>query len=66
MKKKYNNKSTKFTDWTTKKLKKEAIIYDETIYEIGCFGMSDLKNNSGILIELNKRGIKPHTKLTFD
>jgi len=39
MKKKYNNDSTKFEDWTTKKLKEWAISLDEAIHgEASCYG----------------------------
>ncbi len=66
MRKKYNNKSNYFRDWTNKKLKDEAMSYDELIHgEASCYGMSDLKNYSGILQELDSRGITGHTKLSF-
>ena len=64
--KKYNNKSDNFADWTTKKLKDEAKVYDELINgEMPCFGRRDLFELDGILAELEKRGIRPKTKLTF-
>ena len=64
-KKVYNNQSSKFADWTTKKLKDEAKGYHQSIYEHECYGSSDLQMYDGILQELSNRGIEPQTSLTF-
>ena len=64
---KHNNKSKYFKDWTTAKLKKEALIYDELIHgPMPCYGMSDIMRLDGILAELDKRGITINTTLTFN
>jgi hypothetical protein len=65
MSKKKNDKSNYFRDWTTKKLKDEAVGYHETIYKVGCYGSHDLQAYHGILNELAERGIEPNTELTF-
>lgn len=65
-KKIYNDKSDKFADWTTKKLKQEAKGYHELIYgEASCYGKRDLFILDGILNELFSRGIQPKDKLVF-
>ncbi len=56
--KKHNNSSPYFKDWTTKKLKEEAISYYQTIYEVECYGTSDLRMLNGIMIELENRGVE--------
>ncbi len=69
MKKIYNDKSDKFSDWTTKKLKAEARSYNELIYgENSCYGTSDLRNYDSVLFELAGRGIEiNHSRvLTFN
>jgi hypothetical protein len=66
MKKIYNDDSDCFADWTLRKLKDEARSYDQMIHEVGCYGMSDLKNNSGILAELDRRGVEMFSRLTFN
>lgn len=67
MAKKYNNESDKFSDWTTKKLKSEAISYDELINgECACYGRSDLLMYTGIIEELSNRGIEIKSKIYFD
>ena len=38
MKKNFNNDSKYFKDWTTKKLKQEALSYYDIIYVVECFG----------------------------
>lgn len=63
MKKKYNDNSKYFKDWTTKKLKYEAIGYDEMINVVECYGVRDTMAFIGIMNELDKRGIK--SRLTF-
>lgn len=65
MKKKYNNDSPYFADWTTKKLKDEARGYDQMINQLGCYGTSDLRMYDGILAELNERGIEISSQITF-
>jgi hypothetical protein len=66
MKKKYNNESAYFADWTTKKLKNEALVYDDLIFNIECFGVRDMITYSGICKELEKRKVVINTKLSFD
>ena len=61
-----NNKSPYFRDWTTQKLKKEAIAYDQQIYDIGCYGVRDVGALTGILEELNRRKIDINYQLTFN
>jgi len=56
--KKYNNKSKYFKDWTTKKLKEEAVVYDQMIYDVGCYGTRDMIALDRICEELYKRGAK--------
>ena len=63
--KKYNNKSQYFKDWTTKKLKEEAISYDQTINIVGCYGVRDMIAFNGIMTELSCRGVEPKTELIF-
>ena len=65
MPKKYNNKSPYFRDWTTKKLKGEAISYDYFVNHIECYGSGDLQNYTGIMNELEKRGIEYAFPLRF-
>ena len=57
-KKKYNNKSKYFKDWTTAKLKKEAISYNDSINVTECFGTKDVMALEGIKNELIKRGVE--------
>ena len=66
MPKTYNNNSRCFKDWSTKKLKQEAINYDELINKIECYGSKDVNNLVGICVELEKRGIKTHTNIAFN
>lgn len=66
MTKEYNNNSKYFKDWSTKKLKQEAINYDELINKIECYGSKDVNNLVGICVELEKRGIKTHTNIAFN
>ncbi len=64
--KRYNNKSKFFADWTTKKLKDEAISYDELINgEASCYGRRDMMAFDGIMNALRDRGIEGITKLVF-
>lgn len=65
MAKKYNNESVYFADWTTAKLKSEARSYDQMIYEVQCYGTSDLRMLDGILAELDRRGVQSHRELAF-
>jgi len=67
MSKKYNNKSKYFKNWTTKKLKEEAVAYNHMIYTVECYGTRDMVALDGICIELNKRGIEINadTEITF-
>ena len=63
--KKYNSKSKYFKNWTTKKLKEEARGYHETIYKVECYGTRDMMAYSGILKELENRGVRVDTELSF-
>ena len=65
MAKKYDNKSFRFCDWTTKKLKDEAVAYHQAIYDIGCYGTKDLMNYDGVMRELSNRGYQASGRLTF-
>jgi hypothetical protein len=58
----YNNNSDKFADWTTKKLKEEAITLDDIIYNIECYGTRDMITLTGILNELENRGYSAISK----
>ena len=62
---KYNNKSIFFKDWTTKKLKEEAIGYYDAIYNLECYGKRDVMALEGITTELDKRGEEGFTTLKF-
>ena len=64
--KKYNNDSLNFKDWTTKKLKEEAVSYDEMINRVQCYGTNDVHNSIGIAIELDRRGIEVGSKIVFN
>ena len=64
--KKYNNESKYFKNWTTNKLKEEAVAYDQMIYEIGCYGTRDLMTLQGIAEELEKRGVDTSVKISFN
>jgi len=64
-KKTYNNDSHYFTDWTTKKLKEEAIGYNHAVNIVECYGMSDVAALQGILSELNKRKIQINNEISF-
>ena len=65
MTKEYNNNSKYFKDWSTKKLKEEAINYDELINRIECYRSKDVNNLLGICLELERRGIEIHTNIAF-
>ena len=66
MKKKYNNDSEFFKDWTTKKLKVEAKAYHQQIdQQIGCYSTRDVMAYYGVMAELDKRGVTYSTKLVF-
>ena len=56
---KRNDRSTKFGDWTTRKLKCEAQGLDHMIYGIGCYSVRDILMLSAILAELGRRGFEP-------
>lgn len=55
MSKKYDDNSKVFADWTIKKLKSEAISYDELINRVSCYGVKDIMALEGILDELDNR-----------
>ena len=64
---KKNNNSIYFKDWTTSKLKKEALEFDDIIHgQNACYGSHDIQHLDGVLAELDKRGIEVNTKLTFN
>lgn len=65
MKKKFNDNSDKFSDWSVKKLKDEALGYYQNIYQIGCYGTKDLMNYDNIIAELERRGYESGTDLVF-
>lgn len=62
---KKNNDSPYYKDWTTKKLKDEAINYYQMIYQAECYGVRDMITYGGIMDELNKRVIEPRNELVF-
>ena len=64
---KKNNDSPYFKDWTIRKLKQEAMAYDELIYgRMPCYGVSDIRTLDGILDELSERGVEFNNQLTFN
>jgi len=63
---KYNDNSDKISDWTNKKLKQEAKNYHQLINVIECFGCSDLRRQSAIWEEIDKRAIEYHTEIIFN
>jgi len=65
MKKKYDDTSPYFKDWTTKKLKSEAKYYHNSIYVYQSYGTRDIRTLDGILDELNSRGVEPINNLSF-
>ena len=58
---KRNDSSTNITKWTTKKLKEEATVLSDMIYNIGCYGTRDFQRWGVVLDELSNRGIAVHT-----
>jgi len=64
-KKKCNDESKSFEDWTTKKLKEWAVGLHQSIYEIECYGSKDIQNYYGVVGELERRGISVNEKLYF-
>jgi len=58
MKKKKNNDSAYFKDWSLGKLKAEAKCYDYMINVSGCYSTKDMQNYDGILNELERRGVE--------
>lgn len=67
MKKKYDDKSDKFSDWTTKKLKQEAReCYNQIYGPCACYGKSDLMIYSAVCSELLKRGVEIASEITFN
>lgn len=62
---KHNNKSPYFKNWTTKKLKQEASSFHELIYKVECYGTRDMMAYSGVLKELENRGVRVDTELSF-
>lgn len=66
MKTKYNDNSDLFAEWTTKKLKQEYRAYNGLIYELECYGISDLRMLSGITKELDNRKVAISSKVVFN
>jgi LPS O-antigen subunit length determinant protein (WzzB/FepE family) len=66
MTKEYNNNSKYFKDWSTKKLKEEAVSYDQLINQIESYGSKDVSNLLGVCLELERRGIEIHTNIAFN
>jgi hypothetical protein len=63
---KKDNNSPYFKDWTTSKLKEEAVAYDELINGVGCYGKRELMSLQGILAELEDRKVEITSKLSFN
>lgn len=63
---KHNDNSRYIKNWTTKKLKKEAIAYHEMIYKIESYGSKDMQNYIRICDELYNRKIEINTKIEFN
>ncbi len=63
---KKNDNSEYFKDWTTKKLKSEAMSYYQSIYVSECYGRRDIIEYSGICAELEDRGITINATITFN
>ena len=64
MRKKRNDDSIKFSDWTTRKLKRWARDLHSCIYgPSACYGTKDLRNYEGALAELGARDIEYSTEL---
>lgn len=55
-----------FSHWTSTQLKEEAKNYHELIYKLGCYGMKDTAFYERILAELERRGVKVNTGITFE
>jgi len=52
----YNNNSSKYSDWTSKKLIDSALSYYQLIYgEITCYGVRDMVAYDRICQELHSR-----------
>ena len=68
MKRKYNDDSIYFKDWTTKKLKQEAIAADHSIHVTECYGISEVWEldedddgvSAGVREERNRTQHLPH------
>jgi hypothetical protein len=66
MRKKRNNKSSRFADWTTPYLKKYASALEDCVHGANpCFGARDLLNLQGAGIELEKRGYGRRSLTTY-
>lgn len=67
MKKKRNNQSKFVKDWTTKKLKREAVVLNDLIHgQNACYGTKDIIVFDLVVNELSKRGCDVHPTLSFD
>jgi len=65
MKKKYNNNSLLFADWTTAKLKSEAKAYYFMVNVEECYSTKDAIMLEALLGELARRGVEAKTDLVF-
>ncbi len=63
---KYNDNSELYQDWTTKKLKAEYKSLDQLIYQVECYGTSDLLSHLAVGKELDKRGVEINREVEFN
>jgi len=67
MRKKQNDRSGNVRDWTTKKLKTQAVSYYDLIYgENGCYGIKDIITLDLIMDELDRRGVEFRVTLNVE
>ena len=62
---KKNNNSEYYSDWTTQKLKQEAMAYHAMVNIEECYGSSDVVALSGIIAELEDRGYETYYLIQF-
>ena len=62
---KKDDTSIYFKDWTTRKLKREAIAYHQSINDICCCGTRDVEAYEGIMGELDRRRVNYSIQLKF-
>lgn len=64
---KHDDNSRRIKDWTTEKLKKEALVYNDLINgKMPCYGTRDIFHLDNICQELTYRGVGIDTQLTFN